>query len=289
MFVHGHNGSSDDFKAMLDGLVLPSTTTRFDDYRFVGTTDHAAWPTGGIGRRSWLFAFDYYIAKGTDKRGSFTAGPGRVGSNRAKPCASPKGSGALVADDASYDDGAAHDYAEDLASMLADVFRATGASTVDLVAHSLGGFVVRSFLAFYDGGGTHVKTVMLLSSPHQGIVFAPLEALIGQAQPWMAAHELTELAGGGPFAKSSFMRCGDAAGSYSDWPRRLLDQEVAHPIAPTLHVMSGSNDLLVSYDNADHPQAKSHVVVQGVDHPGILKAPATIQRVDQLCGGVLAN
>jgi hypothetical protein len=50
--------------------------------------------------------------------------------------------------------------------------------------------------------------------------------------------------------------------------------------------MSGSNDLLISYDSAHHPQAKTHVVVDGVDHPGILKAAPAIARVQELCGGV---
>ena len=282
IFVHGHNGSSDDWQTMVDTLV--SSDGRFDAYRFLGTADHASLPTSSIPRRSWLFAFDYYVAKGTDKRGSFTAGPGKIGSDSSHSCASPMGKGNIIADAPAYEVGTEHDFAADLSAMVADVLRATGARSVDLVGHSLGGLVIRSYLAFF-GGNAKVEQVVLLSSPHLGVPLAPLEALFGKAQPWMAIHELTELDSGAVFPKAHFTSCGAPSTTAGSWTQKLLEAEIATPIVPRLDVMSGSKDILVSYDAAHHFLAKSHVVLDGVDHPGILKVPQTITRVRDLCGG----
>jgi pimeloyl-ACP methyl ester carboxylesterase len=282
VFVHGHNGSSDDFQSVLDALV--TSDGRFDAYRFVGTSDPPTWPTGSIPRRAWLFAFDYYVQTGTDARGSFTAGPGRIGSDAAYACTAPVGAGHLVSDGTSYEQGVTHDYATDLASAVTNILRATGADSVDIVAHSLGGLVTRSYLAFF-GGNAVTKHVLLLASPHLGVPVATLEGILGLggAQSWMTAHELTELDSGSVFAKSRFSRCGDAA--KGSWTSKLLEVEQQTPIVPEVHVMSGTRDLLVSYGAAHHPQAITHVVVDGVDHAGLLKAPETIARVEALCGG----
>lgn len=282
VFVHGHNGSNDDWQTMVDTLV--SSDDRFDAYRFLGTQDHAALPTGGIARRAWLFAFDYYVARGTDKRGSYTAGPGKIGSDSSSSCASPQGTGHLVADGPEYDSGVDHEFAADLASMVGDVLRATGAKSVDLVAHSLGGLVSRSYLAFF-GGNAQVEHLVLLASPHLGVPLAPIEAVFGRAQPWMKDHELAELDSGALFPRSRFVSCGAPSSSAGSWTQKLLEAEIGTPIVPDVHVMSGSRDILINYKSAHHHQAKSHVVVQGVDHPGILKAPSTIARVSELCGG----
>src|SRR5690606_28470836 len=104
---------------------------------------------------------------------------------------SPEGRSRLTPDSAAYDEGVTHDYATDLAEMIDDVLRVTGASKVDVVAHSMGGLVTRSYLAFL-GGNEKVERVMLLASPHLGV---PLAAAGGPfvGESWMGAHELTEL------------------------------------------------------------------------------------------------
>lgn len=279
IFVHGYQGSNSDWDAILTGLVKDDP--RFDAFRWAGTNDHGAWPEG-IARRAWLFAFDYYVDKGVDPRGSYTAGPGRIGSGSAA-CASPAGAGGIVADTSAYG-GVAHDYAADLASLVDDVLRATGAKKVDLVAHSMGGLVARSYLAFH-GGNAKVERALLLSSPHLGVGLVGFAALFGLGPDWMAVHEQAELDSGSLLAKARFTRCGEPDAAKGAWPRKLLDVEsTTTPIVPEVHVMSGSKDILVSYDSAHHPAAKTHVVVDA-DHAGILKAPETLARVEELMGG----
>jgi pimeloyl-ACP methyl ester carboxylesterase len=255
---------------------------RWDDYRYTGTADHAGWAARSIGRRSWLFAFDYYVLAGTDARGSYTAGPGRIGSNTGFACSAPVGKGYLVPDSPSYDAEATHDYSADLASLIDDVLRATGATQVDVVAHSMGGLVLRSALAFH-GASAKVARVVFLASPHLGVPLATVGSyFIGE--PWMRAHELTELDEGSVFAKSKFTRCGSGADSDA-WPKQLLAIETATPILAELHCMSGTHDILVSHDSAHHPQCVDHLDVDGVDHTGLLHSEVTSDRVRLLTGG----
>lgn len=278
MFVHGHRGSNSDWDTVLAGLVKEDP--RFDKFRWAGTKDHASW-SAPIPRREWLFAFDYYVSNGDDARESYTAGPGRIGSGHVA-CASPLGSGGIIADTGAYG-GIAHEYGEDLASLVDDVLRATGAKKVDLVAHSMGGLVVRSYLAFH-GGNAKVARTLLVSSPHAGVGLAGFAALFGIGPDWMPPHEHAELDSGSVLAKARFARCGEA--TKGAWPEKLLELErTTTPIVPDVHVMSGSRDILISYESAHHPAAKSHVVVEGADHAGILKAPETLARVRELCGG----
>ncbi len=279
VFVHGQGGSSSDGQSILEAMTTPGE--RWDGWLWTGVSDHAGLATRSIPRRRWLFAFDYYVLAGLDARGSYTAGPGRIGSDQSFACGTPSGHGHLVADSSSYDDEVVHDFAADLAAMIDDVLRATGAKKVDVVAHSMGGLVLRSFLDFF-GGNAKVERVMFLASPHLGVPFATLGGyFIGKS--WMTAHELTELDQGTFFAKSSFTPCGAKDGG--SWPTQLLAYEAKNPLVPELHCMTGGSDILVSYDSGHHPQCKDHVVVDGVDHTGLLHAPETTNRVRELLGG----
>jgi pimeloyl-ACP methyl ester carboxylesterase len=280
IFVHGQGGSSDDAIEILTALEQPGE--RWDTDLWVGTSDHAAWPARSIPRRAWLFAFDYYVRSGSDPRGSYTAGPGRIGSDASFVCASPAGRGRLTPDAEAYDAEVTHDYASDLAAMVEDVLRATGASKVDIVAHSMGGLVTRSYLAFL-GGGARVENVVLVASPHLGVPFATAGSLfIGE--PWMTAHELTELDQGSFAAKAKFARCG-AGPATSSWPKQLLAAETEGSIRPSLHCINGERDLLVGRDSARHPRCVDHVEVPGADHSGVLRARETADRVRLLLGG----
>jgi pimeloyl-ACP methyl ester carboxylesterase len=270
VFVHGYQGGNSDWATV--ATALGDTDPRFDETRFAGTKDHAAWPTRSIGRRSWLFVFDYYLERWNDPRGSYTAGPGRVGSG-----------GVIVADTKDYDASVQHEYAEDLASLVDDVMRATGAKQIDIVAHSMGGLVTRSFIAFH-GGAPLVNTLLLVSSPHAGVSLIGFAELFGIGPGWMTACEMAELDSGSVLSKASFFLSGEPESTKGAWAEKLLDVETKKPIPATVHVMSGSKDLLVSYDAAHYPTTQSHVVVD-TDHSGILKAPETIQRVRDLCGG----
>ncbi len=284
IFVHGISGDNSDADALF--ATMTAEGERWDERIDVGTSDHGAWAPRSIPRRSWLFAFDYYVRSGADRRPSHTAGPGRIGSNRDFECTAPVGRGRLVPDSGSYDAGVTHDYSSDLASMVDDVLRATGAPKVDIVAHSMGGLVARSYMAFASGN-TKVETLMLIASPHLGVPFAPVSSLfVGES--WMFAHELTELDQGSPVARSKFTRCG--AGARKDsWPRMLLEAERDAPILAKVHCMSGTKDLLVGYDSAHHPQCSDHLVLPNVDHSGLLRDPRATERVRRLVGGVATS
>lgn len=56
---------------------------------------------------------------------------------------------------------------EDLTKKVDSVMRETGASQIDLVAHSLGGLVGRAFMTLGEGRGK-VRTLVTLGTPHQG-------------------------------------------------------------------------------------------------------------------------
>lgn len=282
VFVHGFRGDNATIVPLFTALT--EKDARFDGYHLSGTQDHAAYKTRSIGRRAWLFAIDYYNATKDDEPGAYTAGPGRIGSNGAFSCPSPSGRGNLLADEASYETGTTHDYAADLASMIDDVLRATGASSVDLIAHSMGGLVTRSYLAYY-GGAAKVDNVLLLSSPVEGVGAVVLLEYVGIGQPsWMKAHEIAELDSGSVLSKTRFVRCGEAFEAKGAWAEKLLATEKAAPPRTAFYAMNGSLDY-VTYAMSDHPFARSHDVAPGATHAGILKADETRAKVTALLGG----
>ena len=280
VFVHGFTGSNHDWLPMMGALV--ANDGRYDGYVLAGRGDHT-YPSGSLPRRKYLFAFDYYVEAATDARGSYTAGPGRIGSNASYVCNQPAGKGHILADKADYDLGYTHEYAQDLSNFVDDVIRATGEPKVDIGAHSMGGVISRSFLAFF-GGNAKVDRLLLLASPVGGVSLAQLGSIVGLGEPWMGKHEMAELDSGGLLSAIKFERCGFAG--VGGWPSHLLAHETTSRIAPQFWVMSGQRDLLVGFGSADHPQAMQHEVVPGVDHPGILKDAMAIAKVRTNLGGI---
>jgi triacylglycerol lipase len=59
------------------------------------------------------------------------------------------------------------EYAEALAKVVNEVREETGSARVDLVGHSMGGLVIRAFLAAHRNQGM-VRTVVTLGTPHAG-------------------------------------------------------------------------------------------------------------------------
>jgi len=283
IFVHGFMGSNSDWFKLLKGFA--DSDARYDGHHLSGVLDHASWAPRSKGRRSWLFAFDYYINKSGDGRGSYTAGPGRIGSKTAHVCASPAGNGYIVADSSAYDAGANRDYAADLASFVHSVLSATGASEVDLVAHSMGGLIVRSYLSFY-GGASRVQRVMFLASPVKGLSLAGFLAYFPIGQPsWMKSHEVAELDGGSVLSKIRFYRCGEGKNNAGAWGQKLLDQETLSPPSVEFHCMTAQLDFTITYAVGHHPMAKSHQDVSGAGHEGILSSSQTLAQVKKLLGG----
>lgn len=281
VFVHGSMGSNDDWQQVLYQLV--ATDPRYDGFVLAGTGDHD-WQPKSIERRRWLFAFDYYVKTKADPRGSYTAGPGRIGSNESHKCLSPPGDGHILSTSADYTSGYTHEYARDLTSMIDDVIRATGTDTVDIVAHSMGGLVARSYVSFF-GGNAKIERMLLISSPVSGVPLASIGGILGVGESWMRAHELAELDQGSPVAAVRFVSCG--ASELSAWPTRLLSFETRLATIPELWVLTGQLDALVSYQSAEHPNQREHDVVGGTDHTGILRHDKTVQKISTLCGGTL--
>lgn len=61
-------------------------------------------------------------------------------------------------------------HAEELATSVRSLLDRTGASRVDIVAHSMGGLAVRQYLQ--DDGASSVRKVVFLATPHRGTVSA---------------------------------------------------------------------------------------------------------------------
>lgn len=70
------------------------------------------------------------------------------------------------------------DQATDLGAEVDTVLKETGAPSVDLVGYSAGGVVVRIYVADL-GGGSHVRRVITLASPHHGTDLAALGGSLG--------------------------------------------------------------------------------------------------------------
>lgn len=282
VFIHGIVGSCHDFQALVDGLIRDDG--RFDDYVWSGNEDHRDFRERSIGRRSWLFVFDYYNRRKEDARGAYTSGPGRIGSDRAFACEQPAGPGNLVATHPDYDEGVAHEYSADLAAFVESVRRATGAEEVDLVAHSMGGVISRSYLAYHGGNG-RVRNLVLLASPVHGVPLVGLLNYVGLGFPaWMGSHEAAELDGAKALRKVSFRRCGLTEEPTAFGTALLRDEEALPPLTRRF-VVSGTDDLLIGYDVAHHPLALSHDVAQGADHAGVLRHELTLRKVQALAGG----
>lgn len=65
------------------------------------------------------------------------------------------------------------DHATELAAAVDQLLAATGATKVDVVAHSMGGLAVRHYLRFLDGAAK-VRRVVFLATPHRGTYAAYL-------------------------------------------------------------------------------------------------------------------
>jgi triacylglycerol esterase/lipase EstA (alpha/beta hydrolase family) len=138
-------------------------------------------------------------------------------------------------------------FAEQLATRVDEVLAATGAPRLTLVAHSMGGLVVRAYLARY--GGTKVRRVVTLGTPYEGSVHAYL----------MAGTSLSQL------------RPGNA------WLGALGPPDVA-AMPPIVSVWSW-HDTMVAPQTSSRIAFGRNVEVAGVGHNALLSDPQVFARV----------
>ena len=118
---------------------------------------------------------------------------------------------------------------------IRDVLVRSGAEQLVLVAHSMGGLVCRAYLAQH--GGSRVKRLITLGSPHNGTVLA-----------WLL-----------PGANLVQMRPG------SRWLRRLNDGQRGGVPAPTVSIFSYHDNIVLPQDSSQLISA-TNIPVAGVGH-----------------------
>ncbi|MFI6090474.1 alpha/beta fold hydrolase [Streptomyces sp. NPDC051218] len=78
--------------------------------------------------------------------------------------------------------GRIEDSAKELATYVSRVLRTTGARTVDIVGHSLGGLMPRQYLKF-EGGASKVNRLIGLAPDHHGTTANGLDMLVRAVAP----------------------------------------------------------------------------------------------------------
>ena len=128
----------------------------------------------------------------------------------------------------------------------------TQSSQVLVIAHSLGGLVVRAYMATH--GVDRVAQFITLGSPHHG----------------------TKLAAFG------IGRCADQMQYHSDWLTMLAEMEAASDVSmpPTLSIYTNNDDLVYPPESSALPWAQN-VAVNGVGHVALLFSPAVFALVDK--------
>ncbi len=86
--------------------------------------------------------------------------------------------------------GSIDDFAEQTARKIDDILSATGATSVVLVGHSMGGLVARAYLRRH--GGAKVRRLITVGTPHEGSAHARLApgtslSQLRRGNPWLAA------------------------------------------------------------------------------------------------------
>lgn len=147
-------------------------------------------------------------------------------------------------------------YADQLAADIDRLLQARGQQQVSLIGHSMGGLVIRAYLAAY--GARKVAQVVTLGSPHQGTHFAKLMQGLNIAQ----------------------MRPDSA------WLRRLAKIEAQATLPPTTSIYSLHDNIISPQTSARLPYAK-HVELAGIGHVRLLLSQQCVDIVASIliCGG----
>jgi pimeloyl-ACP methyl ester carboxylesterase len=145
-------------------------------------------------------------------------------------------------------------FAEQLAAKIDAIREATGAETVTLVAHSMGGLVARAYLRRH--GPQRVRGVVTIGTPHHGSVHA-----------WLF-----------PGVCFDEMRPGSA------WLAELNRNEAAGPPVRIVALWSW-HDSMVAPQASATLEGADNVGLTGIGHNSLVEHPAVIARiVDELRG-----
>lgn len=141
-----------------------------------------------------------------------------------------------------------------LAARIEQIGRETGAEEIHIVAHSMGGLVIRSYLASnaVDRLRPRILTLTMLGSPHHGTKLATFG--IGRAVKQMRQN--------------------------SAWLRKLaaLECQREQPPPPTLSLFTRNDDLIYPPESAELPWA-NNVAVDSIGHVGLLFSEPVYQLV----------
>ncbi|MBN2359143.1 MAG: alpha/beta hydrolase [Deltaproteobacteria bacterium] len=281
IFVHGHGGALSDWHYTMQWLT--ENDPRWNSSVEAGTDSYQDWEVGEFAPAQWLFNFTYYNRFPSDESYTYTAGPGRIGSNGDYLCPEHGRPGYLPADrDEYYSDQVRHEYARDLADFIATVVRVTGAPAVDLVTHSMGGLVARSVAQYFEAG-QNIRRMLLVAVPNKGFDLVDFAFLDPRAPRWMVNLEFVEIDATASWWDIAFFVCGTEREAAA-WPVGLnaTDGEAASRI--TYYSILGSNDLYLNAGTADYDRSEWFIEVQGADHTTIRNTPETRDAIVRYLG-----
>ncbi len=138
-------------------------------------------------------------------------------------------------------------FAQQVAQKIDEILAATGAKTVVVIAHSMGGLVMRAYLR--DHGGAKVSRLVTVGTPHEGSVHA-----------WMAAG--TSL---------SQMRPGNA------WLANLGNP--AGDDLPSIVSIWSWHDSMVAPQTSSRVDYGENIALSGVAHNALLRDPGVFVRL----------
>jgi len=139
--------------------------------------------------------------------------------------------------------GGIENFAPQLHHRIDAISQATGQPRVIIIAHSLGGLVVRQYMAEY--GSARIAKLITLGSPHHGTRLA----LFGIG------------------------RCANQMRSSKQWLAGLAEKEKHTPKPPTTSIYAINDDLVYPPESARLDWAEN-VAVNRVGHVGLLFSPA---------------
>lgn len=162
---------------------------------------------------------------------------------------------------------------------FADGVRArTGAARVDLVGHSQGGLVARSYVKSY-GGATEVDSLITLGTPNRGTFTANLASFLGFGN-CLAVVACTQIAAGSSYLNA--LNAGDdTIGSVRYTTFRTLNDELVRPV-DNATLFDGATNVLIQSKCWLRVVGHVGLILDGTVYSGIRQALLR-QRIDLNC------